>query len=65
MCNNFNTLNLNELETINGGFSWRDVATAGGTMLGGAVGTLIGPEGTVIGAGVGSVVGGAVYDSLT
>jgi uncharacterized protein YukE len=36
--------------------SWAD--TESGAIIGGGIGSLIGPEGTVVGAGVGAIVGG-------
>ena len=50
---NFDTLELNELETIEGGLSWRDVATAGGSLLG-----------STFGGPLGGFAGG-IYDILT
>ena len=58
-------INLDELENINGGFSWRDVATGSGSALGGTIGLAFGPTGGAIGAIAGNAIGGAVYDWLT
>lgn len=58
-------LNLNELENINGGFDWRDVAVGGGAALGGTIGALAGGAPATIGTIAGGAIGGAVYDFLT
>ena len=55
---NFDALELNELETIDGGLSWRDVATAGGALLGSTFG---GP----LGGFAGGIIAGGIYDVLT
>ncbi|ABS42930.1 MULTISPECIES: colicin V family bacteriocin [Clostridium] len=52
-------LNLQSLEKINAGdVTWRDVAVAGGGLLGGTFGGALGAAG-------GGLAGGALYDALT
>ena len=54
-------LNLNEMETVNGGADLLRYLfiTAGGMIAGGAAGSLGGPVGTIIGGTVGGVAGAA------
>lgn len=54
----FTELNLNELENISGGDYWRELAAAGGGLLGGVFG---GP----LGAAGGGLAGVMLYDFLT
>lgn len=55
---NFDTLELNELETIDGDLSWRDVATAGSAIAGAIIGGAVGAVGGVVTGGANGAIGG-------
>ena len=71
MDNNMMELNLNEMETVNGGKTSEEVkkltiggsatmGPIGGAIAGGSLGTMVPVIGTAIGATVGGIIGGAV-----
>lgn len=56
-------LTMNEIEQVNGGWSYNGLGTAvfGGAIAGGLSGSLGGPGGIVGGAFAGGVIGGISY----